>query len=83
MLGTGVVGALLIICGIVYLAGAAIYQGRMSDPERDPADTPAHGLEPRGRGMRFLGLKTNWPGLALVVVGAILLLLPPLLAGGG
>jgi hypothetical protein len=76
MLGTSIIGALLILCGIVWLAGAAIYQGRMSDPDRDPGDTPAHGLEPPAQGTRFLGLKANWPGLALVVVGGLLLLLP-------
>ncbi|MFN3625499.1 MAG: hypothetical protein ACK4TP_15730 [Hyphomicrobium sp.] len=70
------IGALLILTGIVYMAGAAIYRGRMSDPHIDPIeDAPT--LEPRHRGMRFLGLKANWPGLLLVAIGAIMLLLPP------
>ena len=76
MLTVRLIGALLILTGIVYMAGAAIYRGRMSDPHIDPVeDAPT--LEPRHRGMRFLGLKANWPGLLLVAVGAIMLLLPP------
>ena len=76
MLTSPLIGALLILTGIVYMAGTAIYRGRMSDPHIDPVeDAPT--LEPRHRGLRFLGLKANWPGLLLVAVGAIMLLLPP------
>lgn len=65
-------GALLFICGVLYMAGAAIWRGRLSDP----SPTPAAGatLEPTHRGVGFLGLGPNWPGIALIVVGAILLL---------
>jgi hypothetical protein len=48
----------------------------MSDPHIDPSDDGPT-LEPRHRGLRFLGLKANWPGLLLVAIGAIMLLLPP------
>ena len=76
MLTSPLIGALLILTGIVYMAGTAIYRGRMSDPHIDPVeDAPT--LEPRHRGLRFLGLKANWPGLLLVAIGAIMLLLPP------
>jgi len=74
-----VVGALLLLGGIVYMATAAIYRGRMSDPHPKPTDTATRTLEPRHRGLRFLGLATNWPGLLMIVVGGLMLLLPLLL----
>jgi hypothetical protein len=76
MLPIPLIGALFILCGVVYMAGAAIYRGRMSDPHLNPGDASPT-LEPRHRGLRFLGLKANWPGLLLLAIGAILLLLPP------
>ena len=76
-----IIGALLLVAGIVYMAGATLKRGRLSDPA--PVDTapgrmiPATTgptLEPERRGLRFLGLTTNWPGLLMLVVGAALLL---------
>lgn len=64
-------GAILIICGVLYMALTAIYRGRLSDPHLSSERTET--LEPPGRGLRFLGVKSNWPGLILIVVGAILL----------
>lgn len=78
MLTIPLIGALLILCGVVYIAGAVIYRGRMSDPHLNPRD-PARTLEPRHRGLRFLGFKANWPGLLLIAIGGIMLLLPPLM----
>lgn len=69
-------GALLIIGGVVYMARAAIFRGRMSDPGPNPNDTTRPTLEPRHRGVGFLGLKANWPGLLMIIVGALLLLGP-------
>lgn len=66
-------GALLFVIGVVLLAGQAIYRGRMSEP--GPAGLGSRNtLEPAHRGVRFLGLGSNWPGFALVGVGAILML---------
>lgn len=31
-------------------------------------------LEPRRRGLGFLGVSQNWPGLLMMAVGAVLLL---------
>ncbi len=73
------IGALLIVAGVVWMAAVAIRRGRMSDPHHNPEDTADLTLEPRHRGLRFLGLGMNWPGLALVVAGGALLLLLPLL----
>ena len=64
-------GALLVLGGFLYLARSAIWRGPLSGPESSGPvrDT----LEPPRRGMRFLGLGTNWPGILLIVIGAILL----------
>ena len=65
-------GALLVLGGILYMARTAIWRGSLSGPDssRPVRDT----LEPPRRSMRFLGLRTNWPGLLLMVIGAILLI---------
>ena len=66
-------GALLFVIGIVLLAGQAIWRGRMSEP--GPAGLGSRNtLEPAHRGVRFMGLGSNWPGLLLVALGAILLI---------
>jgi hypothetical protein len=64
-------GALLVLGGFLYLARSAIWRGPLSGPESSGPvrDT----LEPPRRGMRFLGLGTNWPGVLLMAVGAVLL----------
>jgi hypothetical protein len=65
-------GALLVLCGILYMARAAIFwREPLSGPDssRPVRDT----LEPPRRGVRFLGLGTNWPGILLMAIGAVLL----------
>ncbi|PSJ60124.1 hypothetical protein [Kumtagia ephedrae] len=64
-------GALLVVAGVVYMAWAATRRGRMSDPHPTPTGTT---LEPARRGVGFLGLKPNWPGVLMIAAGAILLL---------
>ena len=66
-------GVLLVVVGIVYLAAQTIWRGRLSG-QGAPLSAPADTLEPPRRGMRFLGLEQNWPGILLVVVGGALLL---------
>ena len=58
-------GALLVLGGILYMARAAIWLGPLSGPDssRPVRDT----LEPPRRGVRFLGLGTNWPGILLML----------------
>ncbi|CAH2396359.1 hypothetical protein [Mesorhizobium ventifaucium] len=82
------IGALLIVAGVVYMAGAALWRGRLSDPaparaapDRSTPNlatpnlaTPGPTLEPRRRGLGFLGLSQNWPGLLMMAAGFILLL---------
>ena len=67
-----VLGALLVIAGLLQMAYQAIWKGRLSDA-RPHHSTTEDTLEPRGQRGAF-GLKANWPGFALVVVGGILLL---------
>ena len=74
MLTTKLIGALFVACGLLYMAGIAVYRGRMSEPHLSNGESA--GLEPRHRGLRFLGLKANWPGLVVAAVGAVMLLLP-------
>ena len=59
-------GALLVFGGVLYMARATIWRGSLSRPARDT-------LEPPPRGVGFLGFRTNWPGILLMVMGAILL----------
>ena len=73
MFNIEVIGALLILCGLVYMAWAAIRRGRMSDPASNPADAGKRTLEPRHRGLGFLGWEANWPGLVMAALGGLLL----------
>lgn len=75
MVTTTLVGALLVTCGLLYMAGVAIYRGRMTDPNSSPREQGLT-LEPRHRGLRFLGLRANWPGLLIAAIGALMLLFP-------
>ncbi|WP_214470859.1 hypothetical protein [Mesorhizobium sp. dw_380] len=75
------IGALLTVGGVVYMANAALRRGRLSGPTPAASDrsmpnlaTSGPTLEPRRRGLGFLGLSQNWPGLLMMAVGIILLL---------
>jgi hypothetical protein len=74
MLTTKLIGALFVVCGLLYMAATAVYRGRMSEPHSSNGESA--GLEPRHRGLRFLGLKANWPGLLVAAIGAVMLLVP-------
>ena len=64
-------GALLVLGGVLYMVRAVIWRGSLSGPD---SGRPVRGtLEPPRRSMRFLGLGTNWPGILLMAIGAILL----------
>ena len=81
-------GALLVITGVLLLAAPPIWRGKLSErllraappvwrvrlSGRDDRVVAARDtLEPRDPGAGF-ELATNWPGLALVALGAVLLL---------
>lgn len=65
-------GAILVICGVLYMALSAIRRSRLSDPHLSSKRTET--LEPPGRGLRFLGIKSNWLGILLIALGGALLL---------
>jgi hypothetical protein len=83
MATTAVIGALLVVCGLLYMTGTAIFRGRMSDPHASARDPLGLTLEPRRSGLRVLELKANWPGLLLVAIGVLMLLFPLLYLGSG
>ena len=65
-------GALLIFGGVLYMARSTIWRGSLSGP--DSSSQPVRDtLEPPRRSVRFLGLGTNWPGILLMAIGAVLL----------
>jgi hypothetical protein len=66
-------GALLVASGVLLIVGPPIWRARLSGRRSRSATAAAGTLEPRRPGAGF-GLKRNWPGLALVALGAILLL---------
>jgi hypothetical protein len=65
-------GALLVLGGILYMAAQPLWRARLSS-RRDGAPGADATLEPRRPAAGF-GLATNWPGFALIALGAILLL---------
>ena len=67
-------GALFVLCGMLFMAAQPIWRARMSRARRTSSAVPRDTLEPRRPGAGF-GLKANWPGLLLLVVGGILLLM--------
>jgi hypothetical protein len=65
-------GVILVFGGVLQLAFQPIWHGRLSGQTRfrsGPSDT----LEPERPAGGF-GIKTNWPGLVLVALGAAILL---------
>lgn len=75
-------GALLVVCGLIYMVYEALRRGRLSGTER-PAPGPRDGtLEPRRHGLGFLGFAGNWPGLALMGAGFLLMLIGAFLSTG-
>ncbi|MCJ9673042.1 MULTISPECIES: hypothetical protein [unclassified Neorhizobium] len=64
------IGAALIIGGLLFLFSSALSR-RPSDPHQMPQGGST--LEPRRQGLRFLGVSKNWPALAIIAVGALLL----------
>ena len=65
-------GALCIVGGLLLLAIPPIWGGRLSGRQSRAAVIADGTLEPRRPGAGF-GLKTSWPGFALIAVGALLM----------
>ena len=68
------IGALFFICGILFLAWTAIFRGDLSKTPARTLGSPTGTLEPDRRGLRFLGVSANWPGLVLMAAGALMML---------
>jgi hypothetical protein len=66
-------GMLLVFGGVLQMASQPISRGRLSGRRRLRAGQPSDTLEPERPADGF-DLKSNWPGLALVALGAALLL---------
>ncbi|MCG7393454.1 hypothetical protein MHY87_11105 [Microvirga sp. ACRRW] len=66
------IGALLILCGVVYGAALALWGGRLSDARRDRPMRAGDSLEPRQSPKSF-SIRTHWPALAMILLGSILI----------
>ena len=66
-------GVLLVFGGVLQTAYQAIWRGRLSGRRRLRTGRPGDTLEPERPASGF-GIKSNWPGLALVALGIALLL---------
>lgn len=64
-------GALLIFGGLLYMVRATIWRGPLSG--RDSSRPVRGTLEPPRRGLGFLGIASNWPGVVLIAAGAVLM----------
>lgn len=64
-------GALLIFGGLLYTVRATIWRGPLSG--RDSSRPVRGTLEPPRRGLGFLGIASNWPGILLMAAGAVLM----------
>ena len=69
-----IAGAILFIAGLLLLFRQALNSRRLSDPHGSSTAGAKPTLEPPGQGVGFLGITRNWLGLAMMAVGAILLL---------
>ncbi len=61
---------------VLAIAGCSIRLGRLSGHRlsRPPDNQNSPSLEPRGQGLKFLGLTRKIPTIVLIVVGGIMLL---------
>jgi hypothetical protein len=66
-------GVLLVFGGLLQMMAQPIWRGRLSGRRRPRTGEASDTLEPDRPASGF-GFKSNWPGLALVTVGAALLL---------
>jgi hypothetical protein len=66
------IGTLLFFGGVLFMAYVAIWRGRLSGASRRDSTVESTTLEPKGRSAAF-DPRANWPGLALIVIGSILI----------
>jgi hypothetical protein len=75
-------GAALFVCGLLFMAAQPVWRGRLSGRRPRSAVVADGTLEPPRPGAGF-GLGTNWPGLALIALGAVLMLAGAILRHSG
>lgn len=66
-------GVLLFVAGLLSMAAQPIWRGRLSGRRSRSAVAAGGTLEPKRPGAGF-DFKANWPGFALIALGAILML---------
>jgi len=66
-------GVLFVFGGVLQMAFQPIWRGRLSGGRGLRSGQPSDTLEPERPASGF-GIKSNWPGLALVALGAAFLL---------
>jgi hypothetical protein len=66
-------GVLHVFGGMIQLIYQPIWRGRLSGGRRLRSGRPSDTLEPE-RPTSGFGIKSNWPGLSLIALGAALLL---------
>ena len=66
------IGALLILCGVIYGAAQALWGGRLSEARRGRATRKGASLEPQQSPKAF-SLRTHWPAFAMILIGCILI----------
>jgi len=67
------IGALLVLCGVLFTAAKALGRGRLSGARSTRQGYVSDTLEPKGESARF-PLRAIWPGLVLLALGALLLI---------
>ena len=67
------IGALLVVGGVLFTAAKALGRSRLSEARSSGSSPSEQTLEPRTRNAG-LSLQANWPGLALIALGFLLLL---------
>jgi hypothetical protein len=66
-------GASLVVVGVLFVVAQPIWRGRLSGGRRLRSVEASDTLEPEKPASGF-SLKSNWPGLAMIALGAVLLL---------
>ena len=71
---TILLGAALVVGGILFIFRGAIRRRPLSDLHSPSPSATDPTLEPRGQTLRFLGLTRNLPGILMIAVGSAMLL---------
>jgi hypothetical protein len=67
------VGVVLVLAGVLLMAAQPLWRGRLSGVRRLRSTEHSATLEPARPATGF-SIKSSWPGLALLALGAVLLL---------